>query len=337
MNYYLPAEWHRQQAIVLTFPDEETYWHDVLPEVEPVYVLCAQSILAYQDVIMICRNPEKQHAIERLIGDRAYPHRLQFLQVDYDDIWVRDYGPISLINSQKIKWLDFGFNAWGGKYPGEQDDKVTQQLSAAHLLPAHDYQREDFILEGGAIETDGLGTLLITPCVFTTTRNNPAVSMEQIKQSLNQKRVIIIEHGYLLGDDTDGHIDTLVRFCDPNTLAYSSCDDPEDPNYDSLKAMEAQLKQLKTLNGKPYHLIPLPIPGAKFDETERRLPASYANFLIINGAVLCPTYDDENDGIVLERLTRAFPSRNIIPIPCLPLVQYNGALHCASMQIPAID
>ncbi len=333
MKYSFPAEWHRQQAILLTFPDEKTIWRDSLAKIEPFYVEFAKAILQFQDLIMICRDDEKQRYIEQLLGTQ-HPHLLRFFHAEFNDIWIRDYGPISLIKDGQIKWLDFGFNAWGGKYAGSLDDKVTKTLFDANLLPIDEYQRQGFVLEGGAIETDGLGTLLITPCVFTKTRNS-SLHTEQIRHSLNVERVILIENGYLLGDDTDGHVDTLVRFCDPHTLAYSSCDDAQDPHYEPLKAMEAQLKSLTDLSGNPYKLIPLPIPSAKVEDTGRRLPASYANFLILNEAVLCPTYDDPHDAIMLERLAGAFPNRKIVPIPSLPLIQYNGALHCASMQIPA--
>lgn len=333
MQYFFPAEWHPQQAILLTFPDEHTIWAESLHQIEPLYVQFARAVLMFQDLIILCRNPQKQEYIESLIGTQ-HSHTLRFFQVPYNDIWIRDYGPISLLNEEHIQWLDFGFNAWGGKYAGDLDDKVTQQLYQSPLFHIDQYARQNFILEGGALETDGLGTLLTTPCAFTTTRN-PALTVEQIKDALHMARVIVIEHGYLLGDDTDGHIDTLVRFCNPHTLAYSSCTDVDDPHYKPLKAMEAQLQQLTDLSGKAYELIPLPIPAAKFDG-DRRLPASYANFLIINGAVLCPTYDDPHDAIMLKRLSAAFRERQIIPIPSLALIQYNGALHCASMQIPAI-
>ncbi|MGA2654687.1 MAG: agmatine deiminase family protein [Gammaproteobacteria bacterium] len=332
-KYTLPPEWHKQQALLLTFPDEHTIWKDTLADIEPLYVEFARTVLHYQDVIIICRNQAKQQYIEKLMGN-SHPYQLRFFQTEFNDLWIRDYGPISLIQDGKIKWLDFGFNAWGGKYAGDLDDKVTRQLYDAGLLKIDEYSRQDFILEGGAIETDGLGTLLVTPCVLTKTRN-AHLSLEQIQQSLNMDRVIMIEHGYLLGDDTDGHVDTLVRFCDPHTLAYSSCDNPNDAHYDSLKAMEAQIKELRDLSGNPYKLIPLPIPSPKLDIDGRRLPASYANFLIINNAVLCPTYDDPFDTLILERLKTAFPDRKVIAIPSLALIQYNGALHCASMQIPA--
>ncbi len=333
MKYTLPAEWHKQQALLLTFPDEHTIWVDTLADIEPLYVQFARAVLAYQDVIMVCRNLQKQQYIEQLMGTE-HAHQLRFLHAEFNDLWIRDYGPISLVQDGKIKWLDFGFNAWGGKYAGDLDDKVTRQLYDAKLLNIDEYARQDFILEGGAIETDGLGTVLVTPCVLTKTRNAD-LSLEDIRASLNVERVIMIEHGLLLGDDTDGHIDTLVRFCDPHTLAYSSCEDPKDPHYDSLKAMEAQLQTLTDLAGQAYKLIPLPIPAAKLDMDGRRLPASYANFLIINNAVLVPTYEDDNDARILEQLTAAFPNHQIIPIPSLALIQYNGALHCASMQIPA--
>lgn len=338
MSYYFPAEWSPQQAILITWPDEGTVWHDYLDQIEPVFIQFARAILTYQKLIIVCRNDKKQQYIKGLIGETTYP--LHFLQVDYNDLWIRDYGPISLTNGEDIQWLDFAFNAWGGKYGWQHDDKVSENLFNARLLQhIHHYKRQDLILEGGAIETDGLGTVLTTACAFTKTRNanlTESEIAEKIRSALHAKRLIVIQNGYLSGDDTDGHVDTLVRFCNPETIAYTTCDDKDDVHYAVLKAMEEEVKQLTTLEGKPYKLIPLPIPSAKFDDTARRLPASYANFLIINGAVLCPTYDDANDAIMLERLHEAFPAHQLIPIPCLPLIQYNGALHCASMQIPTV-
>lgn len=336
MGYSFPAEWSPQQAVLITWPDEKTFWKDYLSKIEPFYVQFAQAILAYQKLIIICRNPEKQAAIMQLLKTPNTPN-LHFFHAEYNDIWIRDYGPITLTDGQHLQWQDFGFNAWGGKYAGELDDKIAKQLFDTHLLNVDTYQRQDFILEGGAIETDGLGTLLTTNCAFTKTRNpqlTRAQIIEKMQQTLQVDRLIVIEHGLLSGDDTDGHVDTLVRFCNPTTLAYTSCDDPNDEHYAELKALEAQLQQLTDKQGAPYTLIPLPIPSAKYDENGRRLPASYANFLIINGAVLCPTYDDPIDAMILERITKAFPMHKIVPIPSLPLVQFNGALHCASMQIP---
>ena len=152
---------------------------------------------------------------------------------------------------------------------------------------------------------------------------------------LGAKRILWVEQSNLAGDDTDAHIDTLARFCDANTIAYTSCDDSEDTHYQSLKNMEAQLKSFRTAAGEPYKLVALPMPKPIMDENGQRLPANYANFLIINEAVMVPVYDDPMDKVAIERLTACFPDRQIIPTPCRPLVHQYGSLHCASMQVPA--
>jgi len=199
----------------------------------------------------------------------------------------------------------------------------------------------DFVLEGGAIEVDGTGTLLTTErCLLAPTRN-PTLDWAAIEKVLRDKfgvsRILWLKHGDLLGDDTDGHIDTIARFCDAHTIAYQGCEDRDDPHYADLAAMAAELAAFRTAEGKPYKLVPLPLPAAMHDPDDgRRLPAGYANFLIINGAVLVPVYGDaKNDAIALERLRPCFPGREVVPIECRALIHQYGSLHCVTMQIPA--
>ena len=185
---------------------------------------------------------------------------------------------------------------------------------------------------------DGSGTLLTTArCLLAPTRN-PKLTQDgleaRLKELLGLDRILWLQHGHLTGDDTDSHIDTLARFCDARTIAYVACADPDDEHHAELKAMEEELRALRAADGRPYRLVPLPWPRARYDDDGRRLPATYANFLIINGAVLVPTYDDPADGPALARLRECFPGREIIGVDCLPLIYQYGSLHCVTMQLP---
>ena len=234
--------------------------------------------------------------------------------------------------------LDFGFNGWGEKYGYELDNQITRRLYALDSFGQAPMQTVNLILEGGSIEVDGSGTLLTTArCLLAPTRN-PGLTREQLEQQLKEllgiTRILWLHHGYLAGDDTDSHIDTLARFCDRNTIAYMSCDDPADEHYAELKAMEKELKAFRAADGQSYRLVALPWPRAKLDEDGNRLPATYANFLVVNGAVLAPTYEDPADDTALARLKECFPDREIVPVNCLPLIYQFGSLHCVTMQLP---
>jgi len=194
------------------------------------------------------------------------------------------------------------------------------------------------VLEGGSIEVDGAGTLLTTrDCLLSPTRN-PKLSQQQIEQKLIQwfglSRVLWLGHGYLDGDDTDSHIDILARFCDCETIAYTHCDDESDPHYKELNAMETELRGLRSITDQPYRLVPLPWPAAKYDDAGNRLAASYANFLVINGAVIIPGYNDPADEQARVCLQQCFPDREVIAINALALIKQGGSLHCMAMQLP---
>jgi agmatine/peptidylarginine deiminase len=200
-------------------------------------------------------------------------------------------------------------------------------------------QSVDLILEGGSIDSDGRGTLLTTRHCLLNPQRNPeydCVGLEGLfGQIFGTRQVLWLDHGELEGDDTDGHIDTLARFCDEHTIAYVRCDDPQDSHYAPLREMERELQAFRDSDGRPYGLVPLPLPAPKRDEHGKRLPATYANFLIINGAVLVPVYGDAQDAVALECLAPCFPGREIVPIHCLPLIHQYGSLHCVTMQLPA--
>ena len=258
-----------------------------------------------------------------------------------NDTWARDHGFISLVDDQGgRRLLDFKFNGWGEKFPAELDNAINRRLYDEGKISGEYIDCLDFVLEGGSIESDGEGTVFTTSCCLLAPHRNQPMTREQIEERLKQElcaeRIVWIDHGSLTGDDTDGHIDTLVRICPDDTLLYVGCDDPQDEQYEELKLMEEQLKTFHTLEGKPYRLVKLPMPRPILFEGER-LPATYANFLVINGAVLCPTYNQLNlDAEALRLIGEAFPDREIVGIDCRSIIKQHGSLHCCTMQFPYI-
>ncbi|OLO09051.1 agmatine deiminase [Salinicola sp. MH3R3-1] len=339
MTLRLFPEWHPQDAIQLTWPTPTSDWAPLLEHIEATLEAMVVAITRYQPVL-IGVHDEAQH--ERLsarfqaLGVEA--ERRHLVVVASDDTWARDHGPIAIERNGSIELLDYVFTGWGGKFAAARDDALTRALAAQQVFAAP-VVSQDLILEGGAIDTDGEGTLLTTSACLLNPNRNPSLDREAIEDHLAQRlgisRVLWLEHGHLEGDDTDSHIDTLARFCDPATIAYVRCDDPRDPHYEALCAMEAELKAFRREDGSPYRLLPLPWPRACFDPDDgHRLPATYANFLIINGAVLVPTYADAADFRALQVLASAFPDREVIPIDCRAVIRQHGSLHCLTMQLP---
>jgi agmatine/peptidylarginine deiminase len=263
------------------------------------------------------------------------------LRIVYDtnDTWTRDHGFISLVDDQgHRRLLDYCFNGWGEKFEATLDNAINRRLYDLGEIAGEYVDCLDFVLEGGSIESDGKGTIFTTSqCLLAPHRNQPMTKEqieERLKHDLCAERILWIDYGHLTGDDTDGHIDTLVRICPDDTLLYVGCDNPQDEQYADLKRMEEQLQTFRTLDGKPYTLKKLPIPHPIYDG-EDRLPATYANFLVINGAVLCPTYGQPDlDNEALRIIGEAFPDRQIIGIDCRPVIWQHGSLHCCTMQFP---
>ncbi|WP_020648463.1 agmatine deiminase family protein [Solimonas variicoloris] len=335
----LPAEWAPQRAVQLTWPRPEGDFARHFDTVEDTFLSIAVAITYFEDLI-IAAGPDLETLRRRLVEGGAKAERLHLYTVPANDVWARDHGPITVFRNGRPVHLDFVFNGWGGKFDATLDNLVTRELAAQQVWQAP-VESLDFVLEGGGIESDGAGTLLTTErCLLAETRN-PQFDRAQIEERLQQwfgvERVLWLKHGDLIGDDTDGHIDTIARFCDARTIAYQACDDEQDAHYEDLKAMEAELRALRTRDGEPYRLVPLPLPLPVFDEDGRRLPAGYPNFLILNGAVLVPTYGDPNDAVALERLRPCFPGRKVIGIDCRALIQQYGSLHCVTMQIPSVS
>ncbi len=337
MSIVLPPEWATQAAVLLTWPREDGDFAGDYAAVEQNFIAIAKAISRFQPV-WISRELQPERLRQRLVAAGVRDDRLKIFAVPSDDVWARDHGPVTVVRNGKAVHLDFTFNGWGGKFSAGRDNQITRRLADLHAFDAP-VETVDFVLEGGGIESDGAGTLLTTErCLLAATRNpqfNKAQIEQKLKNWLGVSRVLWLRHGDLLGDDTDGHIDTLARFCDATTIAYQSCD-PTDEHYPELRAMEQELESFRRMDGPAYRLVPLPLPPAIHDSTGRRLPAGYANFLIINGAVLAPVYGGAMDAPALERLRPCFPGREVIGIDCRALIAQYGSLHCVTMQIPKI-
>lgn len=334
-NRRLPAEWEPQDGVLLAWPHEASDWHPYLDLVQPVFAEIIAAISRFETVIVATDDPDRVR--EALSEAGAELERVRVYPVETNDTWARDFGPITVEEQGAPRLLNFGFNGWGLKFPSDLDNRINKRLQALGAWGAP-VDTVGLILEGGSIESDGRGTLLTTEECLMNDNRNPHLTREELEEEMHGlfgcDRFLWLANGYLAGDDTDSHVDTLARLCPDDTIAYVSCDDPEDEHYPALKAMEQEILAFRTRDGRPYRAIPLPWPGAKYDEEGERLPATYANFLVINGAVLVPTYDDKSDAAALAAIGEAFPGREIIGIDCLPLILQHGSLHCVTMQLP---
>lgn len=358
-NKRLPAEWEPQQALLLTWPHEGGAWGKDIQNIERVFVEITRAASKTQTVIIGAKDAaHQQHILATINKLDVLPENVKTYIAPSNDVWARDHGPITVLlenvdvlpenQPQSLDVLpenlgvlcDFRFTGWGGKYPHQLDDQITQRLAQSRLLGGYAYQSIPFILEGGAIDCDGEGTLLTTEQCLRSAERHANLTREQIErhlaQSLGIKRVLWLSDGHLAGDDTDGHIDTLARFLNPTTIAYVTTDDPNSPDFHSLKAMEATLQSFKNNAGDPYQLVKLPLPAPIFDKEGNRLPATYANFLLCNGQVLVPLYRDPKDQSILETFRHYFPDRIVTGIDCNSAIEQYGSLHCLTMQIPAI-
>ena len=332
----LPAEWEPQAAILVAWPHAGTDWAERLEAVESTYVELIAAITRFQPaIVLVADEAVRGRAQERLAKKAIDPARLRFIEVAYDDTWLRDSGPITLSDGSTFVLNDFRFTGWGGKFEASLDDRIVGELISRKLFADARHRHIDWALEGGAIESDGQGTILTTwKCLHL---RHPDLRRAEIEatllDTLAAQRVLWLDHGYLEGDDTDAHIDTLARLAPDNVIVFQACDDLADHHYAELKAMADELANLRTLSGNPYKLHPLPWPQPILDEG-RRLAASYANYLIVNGAVLVPAYDDAADDEAARIIGLAHPGREIMQVPCRSLIWQNGSLHCVTMQLP---
>jgi agmatine deiminase len=334
MTRYFPSEWAAQSAIQFTFPHEDSDWQPMMDVVVPCFARLIEAVTKYQKAIVICKNSVETAKILR----GANLKNLQLIELESNDTWARDHGGITVFEDGKPILLDFMFNGWGLKFAAHHDNLLTQKIFDLGVFHVEKIEKAGIVLEGGGVESDGEGTLMTTSECLLSPNRNPHLSKKDIEKRLKKlfgvSRILWLNNGYLAGDDTDSHIDTLARFCDAHTICYVQCLDKKDEHYKALKAMEKELKSFKKADGTPYNLVPLPMTDAIFDEDGERLPATYANFLIINGAVLVPTYGVKQDEKALEILRGCFPDREIVGLDCRPLIYQHGSLHCVTMQFP---
>ncbi len=338
-DFRLPAEWEPQDGVQLTWPHADSDWAEMLAEVEVVFVAIAKAVSRFERLLVICHNDAVRNHVRNLLSAAEVNlAQCRLVLAPTNDTWARDHGAITVEYHGRVQPLSFRFNGWGGKFAAELDNAINSELASAGVFRAARLPEIALELEGGAIESDGAGTILTTrSCLTNANRNGGLTKAEaeaQLKQHLGALRVLWLDHGYLAGDDTDSHIDTLARLAPNDTLVYVGCDDTQDEHYSELQAMKAELAALKTADGHSYRLLELPWPQAVYAKDGHRLPATYANYLIINDAVLVPVYNDAADERALAVIAAAHPERTIIAINCLPLIEQHGSLHCVTMQFP---
>lgn len=318
MQRRLPAEFEKQSFVQIIFPHKQSDWSDYLQEAQNCFVNIANAIRKYEKCLIICDD-----IIEVKKHFNSFEN-LYFFKYTTDDTWARDCSALSVIEGSEVKLLDFTFNGWGGKFQASRDNAMSKYINYKNELISIEHE-----LEGGAIDSNGKDVLLTTSeCLLNSNRTRK--SKEEIEKKLAEyfgiKRVLWLNHGYLAGDDTDSHVDTLARFIDERTIMYVKCEDETDEHYDALKKME---KELQSFEG--FELVALPMCEAVYFEGER-LPATYANFLIINSAVLVPTYNSKLDKVALSIFRENFPNREIVAVDCSVLIRQHGSLHCVTMQ-----
>lgn len=335
----MPAEWHKQSCVQLVWPQENMDWKPYLEEIRQTYLELLEVITRHEPVLMGTEDVKStRQYLSAHLSDEAL-RQVRLAECPHNDTWARDFGMITLLSEEEQPLLlDFRFNGWGEKFHAERDNLSSERYFAQGLLYGHRVDFLDLVLEGGSIESDGQGTIFTTTqCLLAPNRNQPLTQKDielELLRRLGARRIIWLHHGTLIGDDTDGHIDTIVRTAPDNTLLYVRCEDMKDPQYEDFLALEDELKQLQNLEGKPYRLIPLPMPREILFNGER-LPATYANFLVVNEAVIVPTYGQPDcDALAMKRIAGAFPDRQIVGVDAQTIVRQHGSIHCLTMQYP---
>ena len=349
-----PAEWAPQQFVQLTWPHADTDWAYMLEEVQECFKNIAREIAKRQQLLIVAPDVED---VRRQIAGEVNMENVRLVELPSNDTWARDHGGITIFETRDTRHetrdveyclviLDFQFNGWGLKFASDKDNLITERLYRGGHLFGELRNCRNFVFEGGSIESDGEGTLLTTSECLLSPNRNATMSREDIEKylldTLGAKQMLWLDHGYLAGDDTDSHIDTLARLCPNNTILYVKCEDELDEHYEALRHMEEQLKTFRTLSGELYRLIALPMARPAYENAQctmhnaqlERIPATYANYLVINGAVLVPTYNTDLDALALSQVQKAFPNHEIIGIDCQALIRQHGSLHCVTMQYP---
>jgi agmatine deiminase len=339
-GYSFPPEWVKHEATWLSWPHKEESWPGKIDAIYPRYAEFIKYLALSEKVrINVKDEAMKAFALKYIAEAGADLSQIEFFFHATNDAWCRDHGPAFLVNpaaEQKKVIIDWGFNAWGGKYPPfDLDDVIPTKIGAHFNIPVF---YPEIIMEGGSVEFNGKGTILTSRSCLLNENRNPHLSQEQIEQYLKdyygQQQVLWVSDG-IVGDDTDGHIDDTVRFVNENTVLTVVEDNPDDENYELLQTNLRELKEMRLLNGEPLNIIELPMPDAVIYE-DTRLPASYANFYISNAHVIVPTYRCDKDAIALEIIKKCFPDRETVGIDSTDIIWGLGSFHCLSQQEPAV-
>ncbi len=335
----LPAEWQPTGAVLLAWPHASSDWSPYLAEAQVCYRGLAAAIARHARLIVLAEDADEVRG--QLAGAGLPSERIEVRgDVPIDDTWIRDYGPITVLRGGAPVSLDFGYNGWGLKFAAANDNQATRRLHAAGGLARTALETVGLVLEGGSIESDGAGTILTTEACLLSANRNPHLDRAGIEAALARhlgaRRVLWLAHGHLAGDDTDAHIDTIARLCPDDTILHVRCDDPTDEHFAGFSRLEAELRELRTAAGRPYRLVALPWAAPRFCPLDgHRLPATYANILQVNGAVLVPTYrEPARDVAALAAVGAACPGLRVEGVDCSALIWQHGSLHCATMQIP---
>jgi len=317
------AEFEEQSFTQIIFPHVNSDWASYLDEAEATFENIIKEIIKYQKCLVVCADLAD-------VKRRFEPNKnLHFVEYETNDTWARDCSALCIENGSNIELLDFTFTGWGGKFEASKDNAMSKKIAPSY---SKELKTIDLILEGGGVESNGVDTILTTSECMLNKNRNATLTKEQMTQILKDEfgmsKILYLNHGYLAGDDTDSHVDTLARFVDEKTIMYVKCEDEEDEHYKELKLMESELEAFA--KDENFILVALPMSEACYFDGER-LPATYANFLFVNGAVLVPTYGVKEDEEALKIFKETFPTKEIVPINCFTLIKQHGSLHCVTM------
>ncbi|HTN75410.1 MAG TPA: agmatine deiminase family protein [Pirellulaceae bacterium] len=334
LGYYWPAEWVPHAATWLAWPHNRESWPGKFAPVPEQFAAFVRTLAEFEPVNILAGRPEVMAEAKALVGNVT---NVTLHDIPTNDAWCRDHGPTFLAGPQGSPpaLVDWQYNAWGGKYPPFDFDNAVPGKIAA--LQQRRLFAPGIILEGGAIENNGHGVLLTTERCLLNPNRNPQLDRQQTEQYLRDylsvDKILWLKEGDIPGDDTDGHIDQLARFVNPTTIVAAVAADENDECFASLQAMWAELTALTDQDDLPFTIVPLPIPQPKF-VGEQRLPCSYCNFIIANGAVIVPQFQDPADAVALATLARLFPDRQVRGCNSLDLIWGLGSFHCMSQQEP---
>lgn len=338
MNYiHYISEWNLDGRILLAFPHKDTDWNEIIIDAKLQYRRIIEAFINQGEKLIIL-TPDENETRDDLADLNLTG--VTFVEILTNDTWTRDYGPISVERHDRMRALDFGFNGWGLKFAADCDNLVNLHLSEKKVMPLGMYRNNrEFILEGGSIETDGNGTLLTTSrCLLSPNRNGGGTKTEigeRLARELGVDHILWLDYGALIGDDTDSHVDTLCRLCPNNIIVFTGCRDIDDPQFEELLHMRAQLELFRNAVGDPFNLVELPLPDAVYDNEGNRLPATYANYLVTKRAVYMPTYGQHiKDDLACRIMNIVFPDLQVVPIDCSVLIRQHGSLHCSTMMVP---